>query len=224
MTHHRWTSVGIGAAALACAIVVSTTGGASAAPTGEITTYTGTVTSASCLEQVRKVAAQTGSDRAEGESLCSGTVRVTETTAQKVTASEVASIGKEQRLTVAETDVLRRTAANGGIYYRDWTHSYWVGGLTEKHTGRTYWDGHHAWNASYRGFKGSHTCHSEGGLAIGWSVEPISCPKPGPRTSADAYYRFDASAVFKGSPVTLNIGLHNKTSATGKVTLWQVGG
>jgi len=224
MTHHGKTYGRIGAVALACAILSATTGAASVDPTSETTTYTDTVTSADCLQQVEAIAAKTGADGTDGAALCTGTVRLTESRPQKVTVSEVASIAKDQGLTSGETDALKKIAKSGAIYYRNWTHTYWGGSLVEKHKGRTYWDGRHAWNASYRGFKGSHTCHSEGGIAVGWSVKPISCPKPGPRSSADAFYRFDASALFQGSPVTLSIGLHNRTSATGKVTLWQVGG
>ncbi len=75
-----------------------------------------------------------------------------------------------------------------------------------------------------RGYAGSHTCHSEGGIAVGWSVHPISCTKPGAGSSADAFYRFDASVAFQGSPITLNIGLHYSTSASGASSTWQVGG
>jgi hypothetical protein len=140
------------------------------------------------------------------------------------TVSDVEQLAQAADVSPALSRTLVEAAAAGSISYRDWTHSYWGGSLVEKHKGRTYWDGKKAWIASYRGFSGRHTCHSEGGIAVGWAVTPYGCSKPKASASADAFYRFDAHAAFKGSPITLNIGLHYKTAANGKTSAWQVGG
>ncbi|WP_142206618.1 hypothetical protein [Subtercola boreus] len=157
-------------------------------------------------------------------SLCTGTITTTETEPRVATSAEMGAYAEENNLSDAATDELLLAALQGEITYRDWTHSYWGGSLLEKHAGRTFWDGSNAWIATYRGLTGANVCHSEGGIAVGWAVTPLECSSPGAGTNADAYYRFDASVAFEGSPVTLDIGLHYSTNATGDVSTWQVGG
>jgi len=196
-------------------------GTASAAP-AEPTVSQQTVLSESCVDQVQAIAVE--KDVAADTSLCAATVTTTETAPQIATVAQAEAIAASQDLSAQKASDLIAAAAAGGITYRDWTHTYWGGSLIEKHKGRTYWDGSKAWISSYRGYAGSHTCHSEGGLAVGWAVSPISCSKPGAGASADAFYRFDASVAFQGSPVTLNIGLHYTTAASGAASTSQVGG
>lgn len=182
------------------------------------------VVSESCMDQVEAIAAEEGVSMESGIELCSATVTTTESDPLIATVADIEAYASEERLSVEEKASLVRSAASGAIKYRNWTHSYWGGSLLENHKGRTYWDGSRAWIASYRGFTGSHTCHSEGGVAVGWAVKPISCSKPAAAASADAFYRFDASVAFQGSPITLAIGLHYSTSKSGQTSTWQVGG
>lgn len=189
---------------------------------GAASTSSQTVTSQTCLDQVRAVESAKRVNIDDG--LCSGTVTLTESGVFTATVSDVSTLARQQNLGAKETTALLAAAATGGIQYRNWTHTYWGGSLVEKHTGRTYWDGVRAWIATYRGYTGKHTCHTEGSFAVGWSVTVISCSKPGSGSSADAAYRFDASVGVKGSPITLSVGLHLSTAANGTVTTWQVGG
>lgn len=217
---HRHLIAGAGTAALITSLVAGT--GAAAAAPGAGSYSARAFVSQSCVAQVRSIAAD--KHVAADVSLCSGTVTTSESAPQTATVAEVKAYAARAELSEAQTRSLTALAAAGAIKYRDWTHTYWGGSLIEKHRGRTYWDGSKAWISSYRGYAGSHTCHSEGGIAIGWAVSPLSCTKPSAGSSADAFYRFDASVAFRGSPVTLNIGLHYSTAASGATSTRQVGG
>jgi hypothetical protein len=184
--------------------------------------------SESCIEQVLEVSRDLGDSeevaRAEADELCTGTV-ISETS-EEMTASvdEVARLAESESMSPAQASMLVERAASGAIKYKKWTHAYWGGSIVEKHNGTTYYDGSKAWVKEYRGKAGSHVCHSEGSIGIGWAVERISCNKPTAASSADNYYRFDASVFFKGSPINLGVGLHFRVSANGATKSWQVGG
>lgn len=183
--------------------------------------------SESCVSQVKAIAAKTGTSATQSAKdaaeLCSATVTITETAPIRATVAEVKAEAVRQGLSEAETASLVTATATGSIWTRLWTHTYWGGSLVEKHTGRTYWNGTHAWIASATD-PGYHLCHSEGGVAVGWAVTVLSCTAPAAGAVADAYYRFDASIAYQGSPITLQVGLHYQTDRLGGVTAWQVGG
>jgi hypothetical protein len=183
--------------------------------------------SEACVSQVNAIAAKTGISKAKASKdagdLCSATVTTEESAPVKATVTEVAAEASKLKLGAAETESLVTAAAAGTVYTRLWTHTYWGGSLVEKHTGRTYWNGSHAWVASASN-GGYHWCHSEGGIAVGWAVTVLNCTIPYAGAVADAYYRFDASVAYQGSPVTLQVGLHYQTDRNGGVTAWQVGG
>ncbi len=188
------------------------------------TTTTTTFTSQSCVAQVKAIAAQRNVDPSHELLVCSGTISVTEAPARVASIADVTAYAVKEHLTPGQTQALLTSAAASAIYYRSWTHAYFSGAVHEVHTGRTYWNGSRAWIASYLGYSGSHTCHAQGSWAAGWTVTPISCSRPSAGSSADAYYRFDESVAFKGSPITLGVGLHYSTAANGSVSTWQVGG
>ncbi len=181
-----------------------------------------TFTSSECLRQLRAI--ERANDREVDRRICSAMITITESSVQTATVGDMEAWAHEQELTASETSALVAAAVAGGIKYRNWTHTYWGGSLVEKHSGRTYWDGIRAWVATYRGYTGAHSCHTEGSFGVGWAVKPINCTKPGAGSSADAVYRFDASVGVQGSPITLGIGLHYSTTAKGVSTGWQVGG
>ena len=158
------------------------------------------------------------------ESICSAVVQIAESPIQVASVDDARELASQNGLGARETTALVAQAAAGAIMYRNWTHTYWGGSLVEKHTGRTYWNGSKAWIAAYSGYTGSHTCHTEGSFAVGWSVKVVSCSRPAAGSSADAVYRFDASVAVEGSPIRLSIGLHYSTTATGTSSGWQVGG
>lgn len=215
------------AGAFAATMLASSLAGvppAQAAHAKSAVTQTTQVMSEECVQQVKSIAAEAGVSASTGLDLCTATVTTTESEVRVATPADMEDYATGEGLTEGETAALVARAASGSIMYRNWTHTYWGGSLVENHKGRTYWDGSRAWIASYRGYAGSHSCHTEGGIAVGWAVTPISCNKPGAGSWADALYRFDASVAFKGSPITLAIGLHYSTSATGQTSTWQVGG
>ncbi|MGL4339381.1 MAG: hypothetical protein ACRCSP_03010 [Rhodoglobus sp.] len=221
----RYTAAS-GAAVLLMSLFASTTA-AQAAPeaaSDEVIVSQERVVSQKCVAQVRAIALRKRVSADSAITLCSRTVTTTESSAKQATVADAQAYATSENMGEEQTRSLVAAAAAGGITYRDWTHTYWGGTLVEKHQGRTLWDGSQAWIASYRGYAGQHICHSEGGIAIGWAVTPISCSNPGAGSSADAVYRFDASLIFSGSPVTLNIGLHYSTDASGETSTWQVGG
>ncbi|MCU1417492.1 MAG: hypothetical protein JWP32_1666 [Schumannella sp.] len=189
---------------------------------GVASTFSSAVTSQSCLDQLHAVERTKGVDA--DDRLCSGTITFAQSEVFTASIGDVTALAREEGLGARETAALVAAAAAGGIQYRNWTNTYWGGSVVEKHTGRTYWDGVRAWIATYRGYTGKHTCHTEGSFAVGWSVKVISCSKPGSGSSADAVYRFDASVGVQGSPITLSVGLHLSTAANGTATAWEVGG
>lgn len=182
-----------------------------------------TYTSDACLAQVQSIAARTGADAKEGEALCTAKITTAQTEPRAATVAEVTAFAAEQNLSATETAGLSRAAGARAVQARNWTHTYWGGSLVEKHAGTTFWDGTNAWVASATS-AGNHTCHSEGGIAIGWSVTVIECRNPTASPNADAYYRFDASVGWQGTPLTINVGLHYVTSGSGNVNAYQVGG
>ncbi|MDD9151830.1 hypothetical protein PUY80_04490 [Plantibacter flavus] len=184
-------------------------GPASAEPS---TVETVEVTSEHCVDQIDEIRPTGGSRSAADYSICQG----------QVTVEESAPV----RATQADIQEARAAGIMAGpeAWYRNWTHTYLGGGLAEIHRGRTFWDGDVAWIRPYGGIGGSHECHTEGSWAVGWAVKRVLCDQPAAGPSADAFYRFDASILFQGSPVTLGIGLHYSTNASGGTTAWQVGG
>jgi hypothetical protein len=65
-----------------------------------------------------------------------------------------------------------------------------------------YWDGTYAWDASYRGYAGSHICHAPGSLSAGLAISDVrNCNKPAAAAKAVFTETFDWSFVFKGSPI-----------------------
>jgi hypothetical protein len=220
MRHSLATTAVVVIALSSLSLDASTAGAREVPDTGSTTLQT--VTSERCVEKVHAIAEAKGVP--SDARICSATIVVTETAVAVATVDDVRLLAREVGLGESETTALVAAAAAGAVRYRNWTHAYWGGSLYEKHSGRTYWDGNRAWIAKYRGYTGRHTCHAEGSLAAGWAVKVISCSKPKSGPSADAAYRFDANAIFSGSPVTLSIGLHHSTSAKGVVSTWQVGG
>lgn len=219
LNHLLSVTIGVGI------LLVSFLGGAGAAnaATADNTSQT-SFTSRTCVAQVKAIAAKNGVSAAPATGLCSASITTTQSAVITATAAEARALAVQEGLNPSESEALVSAAAAGAISYRNWTNTYWGGSLVEKHAGRTYWDHSKAWIASYRGLAGSHTCHTEGGIAIGWAVTPISCARPGAGSSADAFYRFDASVGFRGSIITMNVGLHYSTSASGAVSAWVVGG
>lgn len=114
-------------------------------------------------------------------------------------------------------------AAAQQINTHNWTHTYWGGSIVEKHVGRTFFNGTHAWIAS-AGSPGYHVCHSEGSWAAGFSITQHECTQPGASSSVDAHYRFDVSAAYQGSPVSFTVGLHWVCDRFGNYSAYQVGG
>jgi hypothetical protein len=177
-----------------------------------------------CEVQVKAIAARASVSPTQELAMCSGTVTVSESPVRTASISDIAAYAATEHLSSAQTQNLIKSASAASIYYRSWTHTYFSGAVYEVHSGRTYWNGSRAWISSYLGFAGSHACHAQGSWAVGWAVTPISCANPGVGASADAYYRFDESVAFRGSIITLGVGLHYSTSASGAVSAWQVGG
>jgi hypothetical protein len=214
------------AVALGTILALSTATAATAAPPAAQSKKANFVSN-TCLAQVTEIAAQKGISKAkaaqDAATLCSATVTTEESAPIRATVADVTAEASALKLNAAETDSLVTAAAAGAVYSRLWTHTYWGGSLVEKHTGRTYWNGSHAWVASATD-GGYHWCHSEGGISVGWGVTVFNCTLPYAGAVADAYYRFDASVAYQGSPVTLNVGLHYQTDRNGGVTAWQVGG
>lgn len=193
-----------------------------AAPPDTGSTTRSTYTSQACVDQLRQLEQE--NQLTLDESICSAVVEISESPVQVATVDEARELARQDGLDARETSALLTQAAAGAIMYRNWTHTYWGGSVVEKHTGRTYWNGSKAWIAGYLGYAGSHTCHTEGSFAVGWSVKVVSCSRPVAGSSADAVYRFDASVGVQGSPVSLSIGLHYSTTANGTSSGWQVGG
>ncbi|MCA4133387.1 hypothetical protein [Arthrobacter sp. M4] len=209
-------------------LVVSTATAATASPSApSAPSAQSFFTSKTCLDEVNAIAAEKGINKnqaaRDASRLCSATITTTESAAVQATVAEVVAVAPSLNLNAADSQALVSAAAAGSVWTRLWTHTYWGGSLVEKHTGRTYWNGTHAWISSTTD-SGYHWCHSEGGIAIGWSVTVLECTRPGAGSVADAFYRFDASVAYQGSPITLQVGLHHQTDRFGNVTAWQVGG
>lgn len=197
-------------------------GAANASP-GE-TTSQQSFTSKSCLTEVRAIAAKTRVGAGTDESVCSGTVTITESAPQRASAAQVKAYASDEKLNAEATQSLTTAAAAGVINYRSWTHSYWSGSIVEKHAGTTYWGGGKAWIASYQRYTGNHTCHSQGSWAVGMGVKELECTHPGAYINAIASYRFEVGAVVAGSPFNFTVGLHYQTNSDGTTKSWQIGG
>lgn len=179
----------------------------------------------SCVKQVEEAYEKVGqSAEAKDLELCEGKVTVEEGATETVDPAEAKAFAATENMGEQETALVVEAAKAGKIKSKKWKHAYWGGSNYEKHAGRTYWNGSKAWVKKYKGKTGYHTCHSEGSWKVGWSVKPTRCTKPKAGTYADSYYRFDASLFVKGSPITLGVGLHYRTSKSGAVKTWQVGG
>lgn len=222
-------SLALSAAMLVTTAAAATTASAAPAPrpvsesTQKVTSEKSFI-SQSCVEQVNAIVANKGGDASTlAQETCAGKLITTESDTRPATLSDVESAVQAGSLTKDAGRSLSQAVALSGVVTKDWTHTYWGGSLIEKHTGRTFYDGSNAWVAS-QGNGGYHVCHSEGSFAGGWAVTQNSCTNPGQGDWADAIYNFDASVAFKGSPVTLTIGLHYSVDKNGNVNAYQVGG
>ncbi|WBU39243.1 hypothetical protein [Homoserinibacter sp. YIM 151385] len=173
-----------------------------------------------CADQV----IEADGSAAEARELCSATLVTSQGPVETASAIEIRDEAASLGWSVAETERAAAAAASGAIRSRTWVQTYWGASNWERHEGRTYWDGSRAWVASYRGKTGRHVCHTEGSWAIGWVITPVRCTKPKAAAAADAYYRFDAQILFKGSPITLGVAMHYQMSRTGAVKQWKIGG
>lgn len=179
----------------------------------------------SCMKEVKRAYEKVGQEASTGDlEICKGNVTVEEGPTETVDVGEAKALAATQDISKQETAQVVQAAKAGKIKSKKWKHAYWGGSNYEKHAGRTYWNGSKAWVKKYKGKTGYHTCHSEGSWQVGWSVKPTRCTKPKAGTYVDSYYRFDASLFVKGSPITLGVGLHYRTSKSGAVKTWQVGG
>ncbi|MDF2665659.1 MAG: hypothetical protein K0R81_1509 [Microbacterium sp.] len=227
-TRAGWTVAAVAALAVsssafiaAPAMAVETNSTATAeSAVAPATSQSTTSVSESCVTQLTDQGV--GAD--EADRACTTVETVTTGDAFQVSPEQARSYAGEAQLDASQTDSLVQAAAAGEIRGSSWTHEYNAVFVREIHTGVTWYDGENAWIASYRGQTGSHSCHTEGGWQVGASVNVVECSTPGPGSSADAVERFDLSAVYQGSPIILNVGLHMKYNADGSREAWQVGG
>ncbi|MGO3180225.1 hypothetical protein [Brevibacterium linens] len=226
MTAIRRSTIVIASVVSSTAMLLGTVAPAQAdAPTTLQKVSTTSFADKSCMKEVKRAYEKVGQEASTGDlEICKGNVTVEEGPTETVDVGEAKALAATQDMSKQETAQVVQAAKAGKIKSKKWKHAYWGGSNYEKHAGRTYWNGSKAWVKKYKGKTGYHTCHSEGSWQVGWSVKPTRCTKPKAGTYADSYYRFDASLFVKGSPITLGVGLHYRTSKSGAVKTWQVGG
>lgn len=145
------------------------------------------------------------------------------TEAEPVTVEEAKTAAPDMGMNATDTAAFVADAEIQAVNTHNWEHTYWGGSIVEKHAGRTFFNGTHAWVAS-ASEPGYHVCHSEGSWAVGFAITQHECTMPGAGASADAMYRFDWSAIVAGSPATFTVGLHHSTDRLGNISTWQNGG
>ena len=182
-------------------------------------------TSAACQSQLATIAKSDPQFAIDHAGFCVGTVTTTNGVTQRETVAEAKA--DTSGMNASAKSQIVAAAAAGAIYYQNWSQSYASAGvILEKQTGKILFDGTYAWQRTYRGYYGSHTCHAAGSFAIGYTitVDTSSCNDPVAAATATNTERFDATLFWKGFPVTTTIEMYSRYTAAGVHTAWQVGG
>lgn len=180
-----------------------------------------------CITQINAIAEKENLSAEETDAyiqdLCTAQITSEVTEAEPVTVEEAKTAAASMGMNATDTAAFVAGAEVQAINAHNWEHTYWGGSIVEKHAGRTFFNGTHAWVSS-PGDPGYHVCHAEGSWAIGFTVVPGDCVSPGAAEVADAVYRFDWTALVKNNPVRFTVGLHHATDRLGNISTWQNGG
>jgi hypothetical protein len=163
---------------------------------------------ASCASQVLQV------DPGADTGVCD--VTVTTTVSSPQVASDAEAMASLDGQSAAVVSQVQASAETGAIAYQDWSQTYYSGLTWEIQKGRVLFDKTYAWDASHRGYAGSHTCHAPGSISAGLAVSDVrNCNKPAAAASVTFTETFDWSFLFRGSSIEGACEMLSKYTARG---------